>query len=179
MTVAVEIDEEATGLCLSYQVGVELIERPYGECLYFAVHSEAATLSTPGKRTFDDDLIPILNLDSAGHFERTVAVGQEKLERRFTFLIDDQLNILHQADDDHSFMIIHFGVGHEVSHLKQVGISKGNKQKTHEDSQWRTESTPHMKSGFTCHDRDVFYRRSRQVQVGNYLTQRSLSSVTG
>src|SRR5690349_2374396 len=64
------------GGALSYQVGVELIKRPYGECVYFVIHGEAAALSTPSKRPFDDDLIPVLNLDSARHFERTLAVGQ-------------------------------------------------------------------------------------------------------
>ena len=61
---------------LSYQVGVELIERPYGECIHFAVHGEAAALSTPGKHTFDNDLIPIPNLDSTGHFDHAVVVCQ-------------------------------------------------------------------------------------------------------
>src|SRR6185437_418902 len=132
------------GGSLSYQVGVELIEWAYGKCVHFVVYGETAALSTPGKRPFDDDLIPILNLDSAGHFERTVAVGQKKLERRFTFLIDDQLNILHQADDDHSFTIIHFGMGHEIGHLEQVGASKRCEQNANEESQWCPESAPPM-----------------------------------
>lgn len=69
-------EEAATCETLSYQVGVELIERLYGERIHFVVDGEAAALSTPGERTFDDDLIPVLDRNSAGHFEHADAVGQ-------------------------------------------------------------------------------------------------------
>jgi hypothetical protein len=132
------------GHALSDQVGVELIDWSYGERVYFVVYGETAALPTPGKRTFDDDLIPIMDLDSAGHFEDAIAVGQQKLERRFTFLIDDQLNILYQTNDHYSLMVIHLGMGHEISHLEQVGAGKGYEQKTNEGNQRSRESAPHM-----------------------------------
>ena len=125
---------------LSYEVCIEMIEGTDHDCGHFVVDRDPAALAATCKGTLYDDLVTILDGDTADHFQGACIVFQEKLEGWLALFVRDRLDAADLAHDDHFLPIIVLGVRDDLGQFEQFSGSR-NRQNG------RDESENHPKRG--------------------------------
>ena len=108
------------GKGLSYEVGIELIERTNDDGAYFVVDRNATALASAGKRTLHDDLVALLHWNAADHFQCSGTVAKQELKGGLTLFVGNRLDPVYLTHDDDFFAVVvlrvrdHFGELHEL-----------------------------------------------------------------
>ena len=110
---------------LSYEVGVQLIERTDDYGIDFVVDRETTALASTSEGAFDDHLVAFLHRDTAGHFQSSCVVTQQELKRRLALFVGDGLHGIHLAHDHHFFAVIVLRVSNDFGQLHQLGAGGG------------------------------------------------------
>jgi len=85
---------------------MKLVQRTDNYGTDFIVNGNTAALSAPSERTFDNDLVTILDGHTADDFQGTCVVFQQKLKRRLPLLVRDGLKAADLSHHDDLFAVI-------------------------------------------------------------------------
>ncbi len=113
---------------LSYEIGVEVVERTNEDGIHFVVHRNTAALAPTGEGTLDDDLVAFLHGHPADDLQRACSVTQEKLKCRTPLFISDRLDLIHLAHDDHFLPVVVLRMGNHFGQLHQLGPGGSGKE---------------------------------------------------
>lgn len=116
------------GKGLSYEVGIELIERTNHDGADFVVDRNATTLASARKGTFHDDLVALLHRNTAGHFQCSGGVAQQELKGWLPLFVGNRLDRVYLTHDDDFFAVVVLRMRNHFRELHELGAGRSPEQ---------------------------------------------------